>query len=312
MPLSDATKKQIDDLVHKAPVVLFMKGNRQFPQCGFSAQVVQILGELVPTFETVNVLSDPALRDGIKEYSSWPTIPQLYVKGQFVGGCDIVKEMHASGELEKLLGASSAGTAAPPKAPSIVITPAAAKAFKDASAEAGDDVLRLEVDAQFAYELFFGPPQAGDLEVTSAGVTVRVDRGSAARADGLRIDYVAQAGGGGFKMENPNEPARVKPLSPKDLKAMLDAKEKLVLFDVRPESERALAKIAAALPLDREGVEKLASLDRGDKLVFHCHHGVRSRGAAEQALREGFKNVYNLEGGIDAWSLVVDPSVKRY
>src|SRR6516165_11593261 len=104
MPLSDAMRNQLSELVKSKKVVLFMKGNRHFPQCGFSAQVVGILNEFLPSYETINVLADPAVRDGIKEYSSWPTIPQLYVGGQFVGGCDIVKEMFASGELHKVLG----------------------------------------------------------------------------------------------------------------------------------------------------------------------------------------------------------------
>ena len=80
-----------------------MKGNRQMPQCGFSAQVVQILDSLVPDYDTVDVLSDPEVRQGIKEYSSWPTVPQLYVRGEFVGGCDIVTEMYQSGELHNAL-----------------------------------------------------------------------------------------------------------------------------------------------------------------------------------------------------------------
>ena len=103
MPLSESVRAQIQSLVTSHPVVLFMKGNRQFPQCGFSAQVVQILNEVSGPYETVNVLSDPAMRDGIKEFSSWPTIPQLYVRGQFVGGCDIVKEMFQAGELKPFL-----------------------------------------------------------------------------------------------------------------------------------------------------------------------------------------------------------------
>ena len=85
------------------PVMLFMKGNALFPQCGFSARVVQILTHLGVKFGTANVLEDAELRDGIKAYSQWPTIPQLYVKGEFVGGCDIVTEMFQSGELEGLL-----------------------------------------------------------------------------------------------------------------------------------------------------------------------------------------------------------------
>lgn len=84
-------------------VALFMKGTPQFPQCGFSAEVVKILSQLGVGFAPINVLEDDTLRQGIKSYSNWPTIPQLYVKGEFVGGCDIVREMHQTGELEQLL-----------------------------------------------------------------------------------------------------------------------------------------------------------------------------------------------------------------
>jgi monothiol glutaredoxin len=84
-------------------VVLYMKGSPVFPQCGFSAAVVQVLSELGVKFKGVDVLTDPSLRQGIKEFSQWPTIPQLYVKGEFVGGCDIIREMYGSGELQQLL-----------------------------------------------------------------------------------------------------------------------------------------------------------------------------------------------------------------
>ena len=101
--MNESTRTRIDGLVKGHPVLLFMKGNRQRPQCGFSATVVQILDSLVPDYQTVNVLEDPEIRDGIKEYSSWPTIPQLYLAGEFQGGCDIVVEMYQSGELEQKL-----------------------------------------------------------------------------------------------------------------------------------------------------------------------------------------------------------------
>ena len=93
----------IDTQVKAAPVVLFMKGTPDFPQCGFSGQVVQILDYLGVEYTGVNVLADDALRQGIKEYSDWPTIPQLYVKGEFVGGCDIVREMFQAQELQQLM-----------------------------------------------------------------------------------------------------------------------------------------------------------------------------------------------------------------
>ncbi len=103
MSLDQATRQQIDDTIQANRVVLFMKGDRFMPQCGFSARVVQILDSLTPEYHTVDVLSDPAVREGIKEYSSWPTIPQLYVKGEFIGGCDIVMEMYSAGELQEKL-----------------------------------------------------------------------------------------------------------------------------------------------------------------------------------------------------------------
>jgi len=103
MSMNEPIQKQISEILASSRVVLFMKGNRRMPQCGFSAQVVQILDTLVPSYETVDVLASPELRDGIKEFAQWPTIPQLYVGGQFIGGCDIVREMNASGELQKLI-----------------------------------------------------------------------------------------------------------------------------------------------------------------------------------------------------------------
>ncbi len=96
-------RQRIDSIVGGHDVVLFMKGTSLFPQCGFSSRAVSILDHLGVAFETVDVLQDPEVRDGIKEYSDWPTIPQLYVKGEFVGGSDIMSEMFQAGELEQLL-----------------------------------------------------------------------------------------------------------------------------------------------------------------------------------------------------------------
>ena len=101
--------KYIAHLVASTRVVLFMKGNKSFPQCGFSAAVIEVLKRHGVPFETVNVLQDQAVREGIKQFSSWPTIPQLYIGGEFIGGCDIVREMDASGELaDKLKPPASA------------------------------------------------------------------------------------------------------------------------------------------------------------------------------------------------------------
>ena len=99
--MSDA-QNRIADLVKQNDIVLFMKGTALFPQCGFSSRAVAILDRLEAKYETVDVLQDQEIRAGIKEYSDWPTIPQLYVKGEFVGGCDIVREMFETGELQQL------------------------------------------------------------------------------------------------------------------------------------------------------------------------------------------------------------------
>ncbi|HJP21070.1 MAG: Grx4 family monothiol glutaredoxin [Alphaproteobacteria bacterium] len=98
-PVSERIQQEIDD----NPVVLFMKGTPVFPQCGFSAALVQVLTNMKVKFKGIDVLMDPALREGIKEFSDWPTIPQLYLKGEFVGGCDIVREMYENGELSALV-----------------------------------------------------------------------------------------------------------------------------------------------------------------------------------------------------------------
>ncbi len=306
MTLSDGLRQRIDGYLASDRVVLFMKGTRRAPQCGFSAQVVQILDELVPEYQTHDVLASAELRDGIKEYSQWPTIPQLYIDGKFVGGCDIVRDLKESGELEQLLGRP----AAPLEPPRISASPEALAAFRAAMAEGDTDVLHLQVSPQFQHDLFFGPIEPGEVEVQLGDLKLYVNRSSVARAQGVHIGYL-DGPSGGFKIDNPNQPPSVIELSVQDAKGMLDRGE-LQLFDVRPESEAAIARIAAGRSLNDEAVEHLRSLDKSTPIAFYCHHGVRSRGVAQSVLQEGFKKVYNLKGGIDAWSVSVDPSIPRY
>jgi monothiol glutaredoxin len=106
--MDDSTRTRIQALVDEHPVVLFMKGNKLFPRCGFSATVVEVLKRTGVPFHTIDVLADPEIRQGIKEFANWPTIPQLYVNGEFVGGCDIMREMYASGELQQVLDRKTA------------------------------------------------------------------------------------------------------------------------------------------------------------------------------------------------------------
>jgi monothiol glutaredoxin len=306
MALEESLRTRISQLIDDNRVVLFMKGTRSFPQCGFSATVVQILDDLVPEYHTVNVLKDPDLREGVKLFANWPTIPQLYVNGKFVGGCDIVREMYVSGELQGLLGVQ-APSAQPP---AVRLTDAARKAVLEAGRDQGG-ALRLGISSRFEYELSLDEPRKGDFEIDAGGVKLLIDPMSAKRADGISIDY-ASDNGGGFRIDNPNEPARVRPLSPAELKAMLERGEPVKLIDVRSEQEYGIARIPGGTLLDNEVEHQLEALDRGTTLVFFCHHGMRSAGAAERFAREGWKRVFNLEGGIDAWSREIDPTVPRY
>jgi monothiol glutaredoxin len=309
MSSNPETLRQIEDLVKSEQVVLFMKGTPSFPQCGFSAAIVQILNSLLPQYKTVNVLSDPSIRQGVKDFSSWPTVPQLYIGGEFVGGSDIVRELYATGELQKKLGVEVAQV----EPPDVTVSPAAAQALREALAEAGpDEHVHVAVSPAFEHELSLGPRQPGELQVTSNGLTLLIDPMSAQRAAGLSIDFVAGPNGAGFRIDNPNAPAAVRGLNPRDLKVKLDAGEVRELLDARTPEERARASIDGSRLLDQAAMSHIEGLDRSTPVAVYCHHGGRSRAAAERLLELGFREVYNLEGGIDAWSRDVDPKVPRY
>lgn len=202
MSLSPETRERIQGLVDSDQVFLFMKGNPAAPQCGFSAQVIQILNRLVPSYGSYDVLQDPEVREGIKEFSDWPTIPQLYVRGEFMGGCDIIREMYASGELREALGLP----AATGEAPQIEVSEAAAGELRAAQERAGGAELHLSIDARFESTLGLGPPQPGEIEVEAGSVRLRMDRETASRAEGVRIETVETPEGARLTIENPNQP----------------------------------------------------------------------------------------------------------
>jgi len=284
-----------------------MKGNRDQPQCGFSNQVVRVLDQLVPNYQTVDVLSDPAIREGIKEFSDWPTIPQLYVDGEFLGGCDIIKEMYGSGELHQALGLRRE----PAPTPKISLSDSAVAAFRSAAARSDYADIRIAVDARFQYALGFGPSEPGDVVVEVSGIKLLLDPESARRADGLRIDAEQSPQGIRLSIDNPNEP-KVGSITPQELKTKLDAGEALQLIDVRTPEERGQACIEGSRLLDPATRDELLALPKDSVLVFQCHSGGRSARAAAEFAQQGFTQVLNLEGGIDAWSREVDPSVPRY
>lgn len=309
MALDDATRQRIQSLIPGDGVVLFMKGDRSQPQCGFSARVVQMLDSVLSDYGTVDVLSDPEVREGIKEFSEWPTIPQLYVNGEFIGGCDIVTEMYASGELHQALGMPVPER----KIPKITITDTAAEGLRGHLDNAPDGVfLFLNIDAAFETSLGLRPRGGHEVEVEANGILVLMDIVTAERADGVTIDLVEGLGGKSFKVENPNAPAAVRQLAPGDIKKMLDDGTSFEFLDVRTPAERDTASITGTKLLDEATVKHLEQLPRDTMLVFHCHHGGRSQQAAEHFRRRGFTNVINMAGGIDAWAVEVDPSVPRY
>jgi monothiol glutaredoxin len=311
--LPESIRERIAALLAQSRVVLFMKGTRRAPQCGFSASVVELLDGWIDDYATVDVLADAELREGIKAFSDWPTIPQLYVGGEFVGGADILRELEDSGELGTTLGAGA------PSAPALTITPEAAAQFR-AAFESPDidpsDVLRLAIDNRHHNDLSIGTRRPGDLEVESNGVRLVMDRRSARRARGLTIGFVDGPDGAGFKIDNPNAPPQVRELSVGELaRRLADARQAgtaLHLYDVRTEQERAIARIDGAVLLDASSAEAIEDLPRDTPLYFHCHHGGRSLAAGQHFIEQGFVEVYNITGGIDAWSQAVDPKVPRY
>ena len=311
MSLDTALRERLESIVRSDRVVVFMKGSPDAPQCGFSAQVVSILGRLLPRYGSFDVLSDRAVRDGIKEFSDWPTIPQLYVNGEFQGGCDIVKELYASGELAQLLGVQPE---APVAAPTVTVTEDAAELLRDAIKSQGGE-LHVAIDASFKHSLSLGPREGNEITASSSGVTLLFDRDSAQRANGLVISAADSGGRKALTVENPNAPRSggpVNQLSAPELQALMESGQEFHLFDVRTPEEHRKARIAGATLVDARVAAEIEKLPKDALIIFHCHHGGRSQAAAEHFAASGFHNVHNLAGGIDAWSRDVDPSVPLY
>ena len=309
MELNQPLQSRIESLIDSDRVVLFMKGTRMQPMCGFSAATVGILDSLVPDYATFNVLEDQGIRDGIKTFSEWPTIPQLYIDREFVGGCDIVKQMFNNGELHEMLGVE-----APDRTPPEVrVSDAAAAIIANALQANPGNAVHLSIDGRWQHSFNLGPMDGHEIRAESNGVSLLFDVASAQKAMGLSIDIEETVQGTAFRIDNPNAPPPVGRMSAVELAAARrGAGTAPMLVDVRTSGERAQASIEGSVLLDDEGLRTVSALPKDTKLVFYCHTGVRSLGAAEHFRAEGFTDVHNLEGGIDAWSREVDPSVPRY
>ena len=309
MSLDPALRSRIESLLQSNRVVLFMKGQPSMPQCGFSAKAVGALSALDIDYAHVNVLADQDIREGIKAYGEWPTIPQLYIDGELVGGSDIIEQMSNSGELAALLG-----VAAPDRTPpSITVTPAAAEMLANAAADAGPGgALALSINAQFQPNFQLAQFDANAIAAESNGVRIQFDLASARRADGITIDWVDDIRGKGLAIDNPNAPKPVQALSPAEADVRVAAGE-VLLVDVRPAEERAIA--AVKLPFktfDGNGRAELEALPKDTALAFLCRSGGRSQQAAEEFRALGFSNVYNVVGGTNAWADEMDSGLAKY
>jgi len=305
--MSADIRARIDALLDQNRIVLFMKGTRHAPRCGFSAGTAGLLNELLDDYASIDVLEDPALREGIKVYGNWPTIPQLYVNKELIGGADIVQSMYNSGELHDLLGLPKPDRTSP----ELTITDAAAEAIRAGLADAGDAALHLSIDARFQAQFFLRPASGGEIRSQSNGIDILFDVASAQRARGIVIDWVESMQGAGLSIHNPNAPKPVQPLDVQSLQQRLGRGD-ITVIDVRPPQDRSLAPFAAARILDEDTLAPLSALPKETPLAFLCHHGNSSRSAAEHFRSLGFRDVYNVEGGIDAWSREVDATIPRY
>ena len=306
--MNNDMKQKIDSLIHNHAIVLFIKGTKDQPQCGFSSKVVEVLKKFAPDFVTVDVIADPDMREAIKVYSSWPTIPQLYVDGEFIGGCDIVLDLFEKNELPSLLKVAKAE-----QAPIIKLSDAALAAFVDANPEReGSECFRLSIGADFEHSLSFDFQHDDDFTVKFGDVAIIIDPYSAARANGLSLDFVQDGLQSGFAFENPNEPPMVQELAVEEFKSWQTQGKSALLIDVRPRSEWQKAHISSAQLLEEMPKDEIAKLNKNVPIVFFCHHGGRSRRTAESFRYRGFTKIFNLTGGIDAWSRKIDSSVPQY
>jgi len=307
MNLNDDVKGKIEDYVLNNRVVLFMKGTPQQPMCGFSAKTVAALNSVVPDYVSVNVLDDSDIREGIKVYGNWPTIPQLYIDGELVGGCDIILNMLNSGELHRSLGLEEPDRSPP----EVTITAAASEKIREAMQGHEGIALHFNIDGSWDAQFNLAPPQGNEIVSESNGVKVLMDIGTAQRARGAVIDWVSTVQGEGLAIELPLAPAPVRQMTVKELAQKLAVGE-VTLVDVRGAHDRSRAFIEGSLFLDRETMEELERLPKDTGIAFICHHGNSSMGAAEHFRKQGFTNVSNVAGGIHAWSMEIDPSVPTY
>ena len=281
-----------------------MKGSREAPRCGFSATLVGILDSLIPDYQAIDVLAEPELRDGIKSSPPGPPSPSSTSGG--VHRRLRVQELHRSGELHEKLGVEKVEEA---RAGSRSATRRRRCCGASRPSSPGH-VLQLSIDARFRSALGVGP-------------RARRDRGQRQRAGDRHGSPHRPAGRGrphrpgrhaegpALSIDIPNAPDGVKPMGVRELEERLEAGERFEFLDMRSPEERAVASIPGSTLLTPEVAKRLESLPRDSMFVFHSHRGDRGKKAAKHFAALGFTNVWNVQGGIDAWSQEIDPDVPR-
>ncbi|MCF6299586.1 MAG: Grx4 family monothiol glutaredoxin [Proteobacteria bacterium] len=297
--MSQPTIQRIESLLDENKVILFMKGTPQTPMCGFSSNTVKILKDLIPgEFSSFNVLEDQEIREGIKQYGQWPTIPQLYINKELVGGNDIITEMFNTGELQRILNLPQPDRTAP----EIKISDEALEHIKNGLVDVGDNVLYLNIDDAFNTRFSLETPKGYEIISQQQDIKFYMDIATAKRAQGIEIDWVDELQGSGLRIKNPNEPPAIKHLTVDELKQWIDSdKEQAQIFDVRSEEKFSLGSIPQSKRLSKQSMQDIEQMDKQTPLVFVCQIGKSSQGAADHFRKKGFDNVYSLDGGYNAW-----------
>ena len=228
---------------------------------------------------------------------------------EFIGGCDLVEQLFISGELHEQLGGEKNGRSTVPK---IHVSEEAAVVIKQGLDRSENEVLHLTIDESFNHDFKIGPKDPSRTCVLAGGVEIHLDRDSLNRASNLKIGMIDSDKGYGFEIFNPNVASGFKDISVQELKELEDSGEEFFLFDVRTMEERKIACLQNSIFLDESAVETIKNIDQDTRLIFYCHSGVRSQEAAKYFFDKGYTQSFNLVGGIDAWSVYVDPTIPRY
>lgn len=308
--LSSSTRQRIEALRPSHRLVLVMSGTTDTSLCGSSLRLCELLDGIGLDYACIDAASElePGRRG--KRGTGWLAIPQLYVDGEFLASGDLIEQMANAGELHFALGLP-----APDRHPPEVTLSAAAADFLRAAIanSAPGTVAEIEVDAKWASCVRLVARRQGMIQAQADGVPLQFDLASARRSDGLSIDWEDVDRGPSWTMHFPGAPViePVRPISAADADAA--AREGLLLIvDIRHPQERALAQLNLPfLSLD-ESSHEIRNLAPTVPLAVLCHHGDRSVHAAEHLHRLGHRDVYYIEGGIEAWAKLVDTTIARY